>query len=201
MNSYWCLDFDCKPNDADFCSSRCLISNWPTYIPQQAILFKIIFRFATSEEDWEICLNLATLTHHTIQNHHKRRRMSSFRNPRFVPLFYEIWFPTTKGRKQRGCPEQKSPHDSLHVLFLQEIRCNEPKPQKLLWNQSWWKWHVSRQTCLRSEQSKSWRDTSRIFETILLVDFSSFRIILRDIVYICSWSRAVFVRPQLIEFQ
>ena len=147
MNSYWCLNFDCKSNDADFCSSRCLISNWPTYIPQQVILFKIIFRFATSEEDWEICLNLATLTHHTIQNHHKRRRMSSFRNPRFVPLFYEVWFPTTKGRKQRGCHRTKSTRFST---------CSFPPRDSLKWTETSkapLKSKLVEMTCLETDMS------------------------------------------------
>ena len=151
MNSYWCLDFDCKPNDADFCSSRCLISNWPTYIPQQAILFKIIFRFATSEEDWEICLNLATLTHHTIQNHHKRRRMSSFRNPRFVPLFYKVWFPTTKGRKQRGCHRTKE--------SMRFSTCSFPPRNPLKW----------------SETSKAPLKSKLVEMTCLETDMSAFR--------------------------
>ena len=43
--------------------------------------------------------------------------MSSFRNPRFVPLFYEVWFPTTKGRKQRGCHRTKIVKTILYMFF------------------------------------------------------------------------------------
>ena len=55
-----------------------------------------------------------------------------------------------------------------------------------------------RHVCVQSK-AKADVKLSRIFETILLVDFSSFRIVLREIVHICLYSQAVLVRPQLIK--